>query len=851
MSTSRGSGGAGNGGGVQPIPAGSRKMVQSLKEIVNCPEAEIYATLKDCNMDPNEAVNRLLSQDPFHEVKSKREKKKEGKDSTESRSRGANHNSSRGGKISTDRYLSRGGSTPYNYSAESAPLPGKSSYKKENGSTPYASSLYSLPGISGNNRSRGPAGLSDGASAENKGSSLGTADAMPSGILPVSGYQSAWAGAPGQVSMADIVKMGRPQNKASNAPNASHHNVHVPSTNASHHNLRFPEDHASNDPESSVQQPSNEWPSIEKPAATKAIPVPDYTVDSEQHLEASGVPSDSINQPYEEEEVQEAEDDDPEYSGENDVGSDSISSRKIPEDDSRSASLFENDLYKNMGSYQHQAHDSREAEEIGASVSSVTRNLQQLSVEKDDRELPSEGYAPSVVIPDHLQVQNADCSHLSFGSFGSSMSAAYSSGLTSVPVKTNLEEPHGEADISSVGHLDNRSSEYYVDDSLRNASDGGLFHRTSASAGSYDPSSASQPEELKPENAEVAHGNQYSFPSNPGYTFDDAQHLNAAFSQTSSQMQNLAPFSNVMQSYTNSLPSTLSSANVHTSRESDLQYSPFPVAQSVSMKYGNSVSTVGGSAISMSEALKTAGFSSTQPATQTLSGTSVATGPPLPQHLAVHPYSQPTLPLGPFTNMIGYPFLPQSYTYMPSAFQQTFAGNSTYHQSLAAVLPQYKNNVSASSLPQSAAIPSGYGGAFGNTTTIPGNFQMNPPAAPSGTTLSYDDVLSSQYKDNSHLVALHQNENSGMWLHGLNSRTMSAVPASNYYNYQGQNQQTGGFRQGQQPTQNYGGAMGYHPNFYHSQAGGISLDQQQNPRDGSLGGSQGQPKQSQIWQNSY
>lgn len=155
------------------------------------------------------------------------------------------------------------------------------------------------------------------------------------------------------------------------------------------------------------------------------------------------------------------------------------------------------------------------------------------------------------------------------------------------------------------------------------------------------------------------------------------------------------------------------------------------------------------------QALKTAGFSSTQPAPHTLSGTSVATGPPLPQHLAVHPYSQPTLPLGPFANMIGYPFLPQSYTYLPSAFQQTFAGNNTYHQSLAAVLPQYKNNVSASSLPQSAAIASGYG-AFGNTTTIPGTFPMNPPAAPSGTTLSYDDVLSSQYKDSSHLVSLQQ-----------------------------------------------------------------------------------------------
>lgn len=93
-----------------------------------------------------------------------------------------------------------------------------------------------------------------------------------------------------------------------------------------------------------------------------------------------------------------------------------------------------------------------------------------------------------------------------------------------------------------------RSSDYYVDDSLRNASDGGgLFHRSSASAGDYDPSSASQQEELKPETAEGAHGSQYSFPpSNPGYNFDGAQHINATFNQTSSQMQNLAQFSDVM-----------------------------------------------------------------------------------------------------------------------------------------------------------------------------------------------------------------------------------------------------------------------------------------------------------------
>ena len=63
----RGGGGGGGSGkgsnGISAIPAASRKMVQSLKEIVNnCTEQEIYASLKDCNMDPNEAVNRLLTQ---------------------------------------------------------------------------------------------------------------------------------------------------------------------------------------------------------------------------------------------------------------------------------------------------------------------------------------------------------------------------------------------------------------------------------------------------------------------------------------------------------------------------------------------------------------------------------------------------------------------------------------------------------------------------------------------------------------------------------------------------------------------------------------------------------------------
>jgi hypothetical protein len=68
-------GGGRGGGGRQPsyaapdgadaaaIPVASRKMVQSLKGILaDRSEGEIYATLCDCGMDPDIAVERLISQ---------------------------------------------------------------------------------------------------------------------------------------------------------------------------------------------------------------------------------------------------------------------------------------------------------------------------------------------------------------------------------------------------------------------------------------------------------------------------------------------------------------------------------------------------------------------------------------------------------------------------------------------------------------------------------------------------------------------------------------------------------------------------------------------------------------------
>ncbi|XP_068496152.1 uncharacterized protein [Phaseolus vulgaris] len=841
----KGGGSHNNGGGKAlsaTIPASSRKMVQSLKEIVsNFPDHEIYATLKDCNMDPNEAVSRLLSQDPFHEVKSKREKKKEIKDPIDSRSRGSgtsNTSSRGGGRAGTDRHGGRGSANQFG-SSDSG-LQGKPAYKKENGAPSYGGSTSSASSVLGNNANRRPVSYSDSVATE-KTYALGISDG-PSSSSQRPGLQSAWMGNAGQVSMADIVKMGRPQARPSvhhsSIQSGNHQNILLPPA-VSDDNLHSLQGYASKVSETNTNQghalsenvPQNDdWSCIENQHDVRGYEDVDAHASSEYYANSSNFAETDWQQknPLDEYEAEDG-----------------------------SVENADNDEYASI-SAKSTSEDNTGAED---DVSSVAANIEQLNIQRDDQGTEQEDENPSVVIPNHLQLHTPECMNLSFGSFGSGNPLSGPGSFTSRPLKSKLEETSGATDVSTIENSDTRNPDFYGDEHLATTtSDGNLVQVTGVSAGTFEHTSISQ-EALKPEAPEIVQENQYPFPSQShGFAYENVHQPEVTFppSQTSSQMQNLASFSGVMQAHTNSLPNALLASTVQTARE-DIPYLPFPATQSMPTKYSSIASSIGGSSITMSEALRASGISTPQPNAQNLSGASVATGPALPQHLPVHPYSQPTLPLGHFANMISYPFLPQSYTYMPSAFQQTFPGNSTYHQSLAAMLPQYKNNVSASSLPQSAAIPPGYG--FGSSTSIPGgNFSLSPPAAPTGTTIGYEDLINSQFKDSNHMISLQQNDNSPMWVQGPGPRTMSAVPPSNYYSMQGQSQQqAGGFRQRQQqqqqqqqPSQHFG-SLGY-PNFYQSQSG-ISLEHQpQNPREASLGGPQSQPSkqsQQQLWQNSY
>ncbi|KAK6919195.1 GBF-interacting protein 1, N-terminal [Dillenia turbinata] len=90
----------GSGGARVSIPSSVRKTIQNIKEITgNLSDDEIYAMLKECSMDPNETTQKLLLQDTFHEVKRKRDRRKENvnsKDAAESRWRPGTRRGSRG-----------------------------------------------------------------------------------------------------------------------------------------------------------------------------------------------------------------------------------------------------------------------------------------------------------------------------------------------------------------------------------------------------------------------------------------------------------------------------------------------------------------------------------------------------------------------------------------------------------------------------------------------------------------------------------------------------------------------------------------------------------------------------------
>ncbi|CAH8358170.1 unnamed protein product [Eruca vesicaria subsp. sativa] len=156
-----------------------REMVQNLKEIVNFSDSEIYTMLVECNMDPNQTVMSLISQDAFQEVKSKRNKKKNTNDQADSSRR----------RIPNNYKTARGGGSETRL-AQSEPANRRGNHFAGSSSAPN----------------------SDPKNAEvKKAAPTGSTGPATSSSVPEPAYQSAWVKAnPGKKTIAEIVKMGKP-----------------------------------------------------------------------------------------------------------------------------------------------------------------------------------------------------------------------------------------------------------------------------------------------------------------------------------------------------------------------------------------------------------------------------------------------------------------------------------------------------------------------------------------------------------------------------------------------------------------------------------------------------------------
>ncbi|KAJ1410819.1 UBA-like superfamily [Sesbania bispinosa] len=100
---------SGGGGSRVPIPNNVRKIIQDIREITGKQHTddEIYAVLRECSMDPNETAQKLLYLDTFHEVRRRRDRKKEGLSSRASEESRLKHGGQgRGGRGSSGGYCS-------------------------------------------------------------------------------------------------------------------------------------------------------------------------------------------------------------------------------------------------------------------------------------------------------------------------------------------------------------------------------------------------------------------------------------------------------------------------------------------------------------------------------------------------------------------------------------------------------------------------------------------------------------------------------------------------------------------------------------------------------------------------
>ncbi|XP_038693360.1 GBF-interacting protein 1-like isoform X2 [Tripterygium wilfordii] len=802
-----------SGGGYRvQIPNSVRKTIQNIKEITgNHSEEEIYAMLKDCSMDPNETAQRLLFQDPFHEVKRKRDKRKENlknRESAEPRRRATTQGrGSRGVRANfSPRHTSNDAGGGRNSGAEKSvgpSLPVSLTESKE--ATPSASSAAIV--------ANGPTVVASGSTGMNQPEKILYTTGInksESALPPVDGDKSPniangtgdMGGEPVGNSSSSSFSM---TSSSSSAVCFSSWDLDLVPTSDS----RLPGAVGAIKQEVGSNQTSSDQNSV-IPAETKLTSASEIGGSLQEKMPISrshGVgktPMLESSQP-----------------SSSSIHGSSSGSRPSSNYSNRSQAIFgpkkvgSNKEWKPKPTAPAVAHGSGTGVSSDVASISIEASAQSLAVNALDSEEATselqkkleELHLPQrqhVIIPNHIHVPESERTKLSFGSFDasfgvtSSFVSAQQSEKSSTPLSETshgLEEPL-EEQAASPNALATAEEGVYPEHPQSPSN----IHDNFSGEGDVSSSAVREFDESKQEPA-LSGVHQYSVVhTSPNYNYGVMPPIigtqASTFESSESQARDVSRFPSfvVQQPFD---PTSYYAQFYRSGADSDGRVSPFPTP-GVGTKYNGNVAVLppqnsqspqeGGNLV-----LSVPGPTPLVTQAASLMQTSLAaTQQPLPVFrppagLHISPYPPNYIPYGHyFSPIYGPP--PGIHQFLSNGgFPQQPQAGGVYPAPPAAAsgvkypLPQYKSATNSGNSTQ-IGVPSGYG----PYSSSPAGY--NPSAtATSGNSASNEDLATTQFKENNVYINGQQSEGSAVWIAGP-GRDMSSLPTTSFYNlpHQGQ-----------------------------------------------------------------
>ncbi|CAL0315651.1 unnamed protein product [Lupinus luteus] len=784
------------------IPSSVRKTIQNIKEITgNHSDEDIYAMLKECSMDPNETTQKLLLQDTFHEVKRKKDRKKENLNNREPvelrRRHGTQGRGQRGvvGNL-TPHNVSHGGSSS-KYSGTGKDIGAHQVTEKVAPSLPDSQETISKAKTSGaSSATNDPASVASGT----------TSGVSPSPSFSGSGNRmSPSSGANNNLRSATVASRSGLKPSSSNHPGSA-----PPSSSA----VNF----SSSDP---ILVPSND---LRHPGSVGAVRCEEGNPRPAVELTAASETGSSSVQgkiPGKSEGVAKTHRTEMSLSSTVTHGS-STASRPSSNYGSRSQhstgaqKAGSNKEWKpktthtiNQGSEPDRASAPSASAEVTGQLQSPSRALDsQEDTSKLQRKLEDLNLTQRqhVILPNHIFVPDSEKNKFSFGSLGVTFGVKTSCidgpeseksstplSQTSHSIEETLEEEQPSSNQntavnSEVGdypdHPQSPSNE------PENLSSTGVDGSSSAiqefNESTQDTSLQSEDHQY----SEVHASPNYSYGFVPPILGNQVTPFDSSETQTR-DISRLPSFV-VHQPFD---PASYYAQFYRTGTDSDGRLSPFSSAakyngnvtvlaatNSQSPQEGGLLSTAGPTPlVTQAAGLMQSSIAVTQqpvPVFRTPSGVHISHYAPnyIPYGHYFSPFYVPPPPaMHQFVGNGAFPQQPQASTIYPPPPAVAAPG-------MKYPLPQFKPGNSAAN-PTHLVMPSAYG-AYGSS---PAGYNHGSAAPPAGNSTFNEDLGSSQFKENNVYISGQQSEGSAVWVTAP-GRDISSLPTSSYYNIPPQGQ---------------------------------------------------------------